>query len=86
MTKKILLAAVAGVIGVAHVGAADQRDVGKIREKYHSVRPRATDLAIYELDWAPTLKAAREQAAEQERPIFLIFVTNSFGNGRSGHC
>jgi hypothetical protein len=32
------------------------------------------------------LKAAKEKAAREERPIFLVVVTNSFGDLYSGHC
>jgi hypothetical protein len=55
-------------------------------EKYRSVRPQEQDLAIYGLDWAPTLKDAKVRAAKEQRPIFLIVITNSFGNVYTGHC
>jgi hypothetical protein len=59
---------------------------GAEREKFQSVRPPAADLALYQLDWMPTLKAAREKAAREGRPILLVVVTNSFGDLFSGHC
>jgi hypothetical protein len=65
---------------------ADRRDVDNVLDRFRSVRPTAEDLAIYQLDWAPTLKAAKEQAAKEDRPIFLVMVTNSFGDLCSGHC
>jgi hypothetical protein len=33
-----------------------------------------------------TLKEARDRAAKEEWPIFLVVVTNSFGDLFSGHC
>jgi hypothetical protein len=65
---------------------ADQGDVKSILDKFQSVRPRPADLALYQLDWMPTLKAARERALKEGRPIFLVVVTNSFGDLYSGHC
>jgi hypothetical protein len=65
---------------------ADQSDAKSALDKFRSVRPQPADLAIYQLDWMPTLKAAKERAAKEERPIFLVVVTNSFGDLSSGHC
>jgi hypothetical protein len=71
---------------VAPARGADQSDVKSTLDKFQSVRPQATDLALYQLDWTPTLKEAREKAAREGRPIFLVVVTNSFGDLYSGHC
>jgi hypothetical protein len=65
---------------------ADNVAVQKVLDQYRSFRPDEKDLAIFRLDWVPTLKDAREKAAREERPIFLLVVTNSFGNLHSGHC
>jgi RNA polymerase sigma factor (sigma-70 family) len=65
---------------------ARDAEVQKILDKYLAIRPDDKDLAIFQLDWAPTLKAAREKAAREKRPIFLLVVTNSFGNLYTGHC
>jgi hypothetical protein len=65
---------------------AGRREVQNVLDKFASVRPQAADLAIYQLDWVPTLKAAKEKAAKEGRPIFLVVVTNSFGDLCSGHC
>jgi hypothetical protein len=54
--------------------------------RVEAARPSPEELAIYSLDWAPTLAAAKERAAKEKRPVFLVFVTNSFGNICSGHC
>jgi hypothetical protein len=81
-----LIVALLALACLARAHAADQSDVKSILEKFQSVRPPAADLALYQLDWMPTLKAAREKAAREERPIFLVVVTNSFGDLYSGHC
>ena len=66
--------------------ASKDADVQKVLDKYRSFRPDDKDLAIFQLDWMPTLKDAKEKAAKEQRPLFLIVVTNSFGNMYTGHC
>jgi hypothetical protein len=65
---------------------APQADRQQILDKYQAARPAANALAIYQLDWLPTLKAAKEQAAREGRPILLMVVTNTYGNLYTGHC
>ena len=72
------------VTGSAMLAQADDRQ--DVLEKFRNVRPQEADLAIYGLDWSPTLKDAKERAAREHRPVFLILVTNSFGNIYTGHC
>ena len=86
MATKKLLVAILGMACVVSARGADRRDVQSVLDKFHSIRPQAADLAIYQLDWVPTLKAAKEKAAREERPIFLVVVRNSFGDLCSGHC
>ena len=86
MQTKILIAGVLVMAGVAGVHGADQSAVKSVLDKFKSVRPQEADLALYQLDWMPTLKAAKAKAAREERPIFLVVVTNSFGDLFSGHC
>jgi hypothetical protein len=61
-------------------------DVPKVLDRYRSVRPEASALPIFQLDWAPTLKEARDKAAKEQRPVLLLVVTNSYGNLYTGHC
>jgi hypothetical protein len=61
-------------------------DRQKILDKFQAARPDANALAIYQLDWAPTLKAAKEKAAKEARPILLMVVSNTFGDLYTGHC
>ena len=83
--KMISVAILAMACAVCGHGA-DPSAVKAVLDKFQSVRPQAADLALYQLDWMPTLKAAKERAAMEERPIFLVVVTNSFGDLFSGHC
>jgi hypothetical protein len=73
------------ITSLLHAHAPDG-DVQKILNKYHLLRPADKDLAIFQLDWVPTLKEARERAAKEQRPILLLVVTNSYGNLFTGHC
>jgi hypothetical protein len=61
-------------------------DVRKTLDRYRLFRPADKDLAIFQLDWVPTLKEATERAARERRPILLLVVTNSYGNLFTGHC
>jgi hypothetical protein len=81
----LIAASLALACAVSSYGA-DTSDVKGVLDKFQSVRPQAADLALYQLDWVPTLKAARARAAREDRPIFLVVVTNSFGDMYSGHC
>lgn len=60
--------------------------VRDVIEKFQAIRPDGKNLAVYGFDWALTLKDAKVRAATEHRPIFLIVVTNSFGNIYTGHC
>jgi hypothetical protein len=84
-TKLPIVAILALGIGVS-VQSADSSDVKGVLEKFESVRPQEAELVLYQLDWMPSLKAAKEKAAREERPIFLVVVTNSFGDFYTGHC
>jgi hypothetical protein len=66
--------------------ASPHADVRKALDRFQAFRPDDRDLTIFQLDWAPTLKEARERAAKQKRPILLMVVTNSYGNLYTGHC
>ena len=86
MKTKMLIAAILALAGAVSGYGADSSDVKSVLDKFQSVRPQDADLALYQLDWVPTLKAAKEKAAKEDRPILLVVVTNSFGDLYSGHC
>jgi hypothetical protein len=66
--------------------AAPNAEVQKVLERFRSAHPSDKDLAVFQLDWVPALKTAREKAAKEQRPILLLVVTNSYGNLYTGHC
>ena len=82
MIKRLL----ATTVMVAWATVALAGDMQDVLEKFKSIRPQEKELALYGLDWAPTLRDAKARAAKEHRPIFLIVVTNSFGNIYTGHC
>ena len=83
---KSAITAILALAIAASSHSADPSDVRSVLEKFESVRPQAADLGLYQLDWMPSLKAAKEKAAREERPILLVVVTNSFGDLYTGHC
>jgi hypothetical protein len=75
-----------GVLGGSALATAQDGEVQRILDRYRSFRPADNDLAIFQLDWVPSLNEAREKAARERRPILLMVVTNSYGNVYTGHC
>ena len=84
-TTLAFLIAALWTTGLVHAQAPDG-DVQTILDKYRLLRPTDKDLAIFQLDWVPTLKEARGRAVKEQRPILLLVVTNSYGNLFTGHC
>ena len=84
-TTLAFLIAALWTTSLLHAQAPDG-DVQKILDKYRLFHPADKDLTIFQLDWVPTLKEARERAAKEQRPILLLVVTNSYGNLFTGHC
>ena len=84
-TTLAFLVAALWTTGLLHAQAPDA-DKQRILDKYRLVRPNEKDLAIFQLDWVPTLKEARGRAAKERRPILLLVVMNSYGNLFTGHC
>ena len=79
LTATILLLA-------ASAARTQEAEVPKILEAYRAARPEVKDLGWYQLDWASSLKEARERAAREGRPICLLVCINVFGNLFTGHC
>ena len=74
------------LLAVAWTASPQDAGVGRVLEKYRSTRPADGDLGIYRLSWMANFKEARERAAKEQRPIFLLVCTNSYGNMFTGHC
>lgn len=67
--------------------ALAQTDTAKaIIERYEEFRPTAKQLAMYRLDWAPSLAAALVRARQEQRPILLVIIHAQYGDIHSGHC
>jgi hypothetical protein len=79
MTLAILLAS----------ASAFARDpaVDRIQRQFDAAKPTDKSLAFYSLDWAVNLREAKQLAAAEQRPIFLILNTNITAgtNLYSGH-
>ena len=86
MKTKLLIVAILAMARGAGAHGADPSDAQRVLDKFQSVRPQAADLALYQLDWMPSLTAAQERGGKEQRPILLVVVTNSFGDLFSGHC
>lgn len=63
-----------------------ESDASKILDRYESLRPKERELALFRLDWASTLREAKERAAREGRPVFLMTVENEHGGLYGGHC
>jgi len=68
--------------------SATVKGAQSIEKQVRAAYPSKKELAVYSLDWEPTLAAARKRAQVEQRPIFFIVVTNYSGptNFFSGHC
>ena len=65
---------------------AQSREAQSVLERFKEFRPDAESLAMYRLDWAPSLEVAQERAAEEQRPILLVIIHAKYGDLSSGHC
>lgn len=62
------------------------QDAERIDEAFERIRPADAELGVFQLDWADSLQEAKDRAARERRPIFLLVIRNSFGDVHSGHC
>lgn len=68
------------------VATAQDETARSVLEQYEEFRPSDAELAMYELDWAPSLSFAKTRAAREKRPILLVVIHAQYGNIHSGHC
>jgi hypothetical protein len=68
--------------------AVPDPEVSRILEAYQAGRPTDRELSLFKLDWAGSLKEAKERAAKERRPIFFVSTTQleDAGDLRGGHC
>ncbi len=74
------------LIALAALLWTQDSEASKILDRYESLRPKERELALFQLDWVVTLKAAKEKAAREGRPLFLMTVENEHGGLYGGHC
>jgi len=65
---------------------AQDSTVKSVLDRYADFRPAAKDLAMYQLDWAPSLAEAQKRALREKRPVFLVIIHAQYGDLTSGHC
>jgi len=74
------------LLAAATLAPVQDRELRSVLERYEDFRPGAEDLAMYRLDWAPSLEEAQERARREERPVFLVIIHAQYGDLASGHC
>lgn len=55
---------------------------------FKAARPAESELRVFQLDWAGSLKEAKARAVKEDRPVFFVSTTQleDAGNLRGGHC
>lgn len=85
----VVLAGLAGAMA-APVPKSPERNAGVTRtlEAFQAARPADSELRVFQLDWAGSLKEAKERAAQEGRPIFFVSTTQleDAGDLKGGHC
>jgi hypothetical protein len=66
--------------------SAQDSTVKSVLDRYADFRPAAKDLAMYQIDWAPSLAEAQKRARREKRPVFLVIIHAQYGDLTSGHC
>ena len=70
----------------ASFAPAQDSAVKSVLDRYADFRPAAKDLAMYQIDWAPSLEEAQKRARREKRPVFLVIIHAQYGDLASGHC
>ncbi len=74
------------VFFLAGFAFAENPAAKRILAGYQALRPAASDLAMYRLDWAESLDVALKRAARENRPVCLVIIFAKYGDMASGHC
>lgn len=64
------------VLTTASFALAADSEFQQTLDRFAKAKPDAKAMGFYSLDWAPSLKAAKERAAKERRPVLLIANTN----------
>ena len=83
---KTTISRLALLLLAASFAPAQDSAVKSILDRYADFRPAAKDLAMYQIDWAPSLAAAQKRALQEKRPVFLVIIHAQYGDLTSGHC
>lgn len=76
------------LVSAALAWAGPDPSVARILKQHEAAVPTVKQLAFFSHDWAPDLATAKERAKKENRPIFLVWVTNVTATPSffSGHC
>ena len=83
---KRILSILALLLLTPTLALAQDSAVKSVLERYADFRPQADALAMYQIDWAPSLKEAQKRARREKRPVFLVIIHAQYGDLASGHC
>ena len=85
MYRAISLLVVSGCLLNSNA-AAQTEDAQLVLDRYQVIRPSDDELAMYRVDWAPSLEAALKRSAIEKRPVALVIIHAQYGDLSSGHC
>ncbi len=80
LTGLVLLLTATGLL------SAQDSTAKSVLDRYADFRPAAKELAMYQIDWAPSLEEAQKRALREKRPVFLVIIHAQYGDLTSGHC
>jgi hypothetical protein len=83
---KIFFGSLVLLLLAASFAPAQDSAVKSVLNRYTDFRPAAKDLAMYQIDWAPSLAEAQKRALREKRPVFLVIIHAQYGDLASGHC
>ena len=83
---KRIFGGLALVLLAATIVPAQDSAVKSVLDRYENFRPGADELAMYQIDWAPSLAEAQKRARREKRPVFLVIIHAQYGDLTSGHC
>mgnify|MGYP004400378563 FL=1 len=83
---KQFFSSLALILLAATFAPAQDNAVKSVLNRYEDFRPGADDLAMYQIDWAPSLAEAQKRALREKRPVFLVIIHAQYGDLTSGHC
>ncbi|HBO52717.1 MAG: hypothetical protein OSB83_13730 [Planctomycetota bacterium] len=83
---KTFFGSLAVLLLVTTFAPAQDSTVKAVLDRYAGFRPATKDLAMYRIDWAPSLEEAQKRARREKRPVFLVIIHAQYGDLASGHC